>query len=141
MTAPLIQTNLNYSIDAVGSRVTCNPAPIGTDQDWLVLVAESDYTPFCYDLLKSNFEFGGSHLDPLDLEEIPPHARFNSFTRGEDNIIVTASTDFHRRFLAASSVAKRLNLLNKDDRIALFQAVLYATIDEPCDLMQLLSSD
>lgn len=34
--------------------------------------------------------------------------------------------DIYDRFIAATAVAKRLNLLDKADRIALFQAVLYA---------------
>lgn len=117
-------------ITAVGSRVTCNPAPQGTDQDWLVYVAEKDYPAFAKALLTDGWEVGGSMI-PADVDYTPIHSRFNSFTKDEDNVIATASPKFHRRFLAASSVAKRLNVLNKQDRIALFQAVLYGTVDSP----------
>ena len=41
------------------------------------------------------------------------------------NLIVTRNDTFFNRFMAASSVAKRLNLLDKADRVAVFQAVLY----------------
>lgn len=45
--------------------------------------------------------------------------------KGDVNLIVTQDNKFYDRFMAATSVAKRLNLLDKADRIALFQAVLY----------------
>jgi hypothetical protein len=111
-------------ITAVGSRVTCSPAPTGTDQDWLVRIEEADYDAFAQHLLSTGWEVGGS-LIPNDANYLPTQQRFNSFTKGEDNVIATASVEFHRRFLAASATAKRLNLLDKADRIALFQAVLY----------------
>lgn len=111
-------------ITAVGSRVTCNPPPVGTDQDWLVLVDAAAYDQFADTLIKDGWEVGGS-LIPNDANYLPESQRFNSFTKGEDNIIATDSPEFHQRFLAASATAKRLNVLLKPDRIALFQAVLY----------------
>lgn len=113
-----------WSITAVGSRVTCDPAPTDTDQDWLLYVEAKDYRPLLGFLLASKWEPGGS-LVPVDESYRPPNERFNSFKLGVDNAIVTDSMEFHKRFLAASSIAKRLNLLEKADRIALFQAVLY----------------
>lgn len=108
----------------VGSRVTCNPPPIDTDCDWLVLIDRERETEFMEALSTDQWELGGSLPD--EMNETPPSDRFMSFTKGEDNIIMTNSSIFYRRFMAATSVAKRLNLMNKDDRIALFQAVLYA---------------
>lgn len=115
---------LHRQITAVGSRVTCSPPPTGTDQDWLVFVGEDDWQQFADQLLANGWKVGGSII-PADIDYTPACNRFNSFTKGEDNVIATASNEFHCRFLAASSVAKRLNLLSKQDRIALFQAVLY----------------
>jgi hypothetical protein len=111
-------------ITAVGSRVTCNPSPSGTDQDWLVWVDAGDYDKLADHLEANGWEVGGSRV-PEDVNYLPESQRFNSFVKGEDNVIITHSDEFHRRFLAASAIAKRLNLLSKDDRIALFQAVLY----------------
>lgn len=116
---------LPKKITAVGSRVTCRPPPTDTDRDWLVLVDQASYDQFAAFLLSDGWEVGGS-LIPNDANYLPDSQRFNSFTKGEDNLIVTASDEFHTRFLAASAIAKRFNLLNKVDRIALFQAVLYA---------------
>lgn len=119
---------LPQNVIAVGSRVTCSPPPLGTDQDWLVLLSQEDYDAFAKSMLETKWEVGGS-LIPNDSNYLDPSQRFNSFTKGDDNVIATASLDFYHRFLAASSVAKRLNLLIKEDRIALFQAVLYANPD------------
>lgn len=80
---------LKYEL--VGSRITCDPAPIDTDQDYLAQVPMS----------------------------------FQSFTLGKLNLIITFDPEFYRRFLAATGMAKHLNLLSKDDRVMLFQAVLY----------------
>lgn len=121
---------LHKRITAVGSRVTCNPPPTDTDQDWLVLVDEKDFDQFAKTLVSHGWQVGGS-LIPNDANYLPPSQRFNSFTLGVDNVIATASQEFHDRFLSASATAKRLNLLNKEDRIALFQSVLYATIADP----------
>ena len=109
----------------VGSRVTCNPAPQNTDQDVLVLVA--DHASFRQHILTQGYTIDGSMVMdvamPLDVAD-----RFTSYSKDEINLIVTEDKKFYRRFLAASSVAKRLNLLDKSDRIALFQAVLYGNL-------------
>lgn len=117
-------------ITAVGSRVTCNPPPTDTDQDWLVLVDDKDFDKFAKDLIAQGWQVGGS-LISNDANYLPPNQRFNSFTLGVDNVIATASQEFHDRFLSASATAKHLNLLNKEDRIALFQSVLYAAVCDP----------
>ena len=127
--APYIGTS-HTSIIPVGSRVTCNPPPEDTDRDFLVLVPRDKYAAFCDALLLDGWEVGGS-LIPIDHDERGEEAHFNSFTRDGDNIIATASAVFHRRFLAASAVARKLNLMDKRQRIMLFQAVLYAAIADP----------
>lgn len=117
------------SITPVGSRVTCNPAPMNTDIDWLVQT-DPHQEPTLFQWLSDNgWECGGSLPD--DMNETPASDRFASFTKGQDNVIVSNHAGFCRRFLAATSIAKRLNLMDKADRIALFQAVLYANADVP----------
>ena len=138
-TAPNIGT-LHKRITAVGSRVTCSPPPTDTDQDWLVLVDEKDFDQFAQSLIQGGWEVGGS-LIPNDANYLPPSQRFNSFTMGVDNIIATASTEFHDRFLSASATAKLLNLLKKEDRVALFQSVLYAAVQDPAFQAQGATSD
>lgn len=114
----------------VGSRVTCNPAPTDTDQDYLVLVAEEDAETVVKQLEKAGCEVelgDGYAADALNSGE---ENRFQSYRIGDVNLIVTIDSGFFDRFMAATSVAKRLNLLDKSDRIALFQAVLYGNACE-----------
>lgn len=114
----------------VGSRETCVPAPTDTDQDWLALVHLMDFQPLADHLLATGWQVGGSLIDPQQ-STLPDAEVFSSFKREDQNLLVTVSEEFHKRFLAASSFAARMNLLHKPDRIALFQAVLYANIGNP----------
>lgn len=120
-----------FSGTPVGSRVTCTPAPTDTDRDWLVLVPADDWGPFVDNMTLLGWAIGGSAI-PNGVNELPEEARFNSFVKGEDNVIATCSDVFYKRFLAATYVATRLNLLDKADRIALFQAVLYGNFLGGC---------
>lgn len=113
---------------AAGSRVTCNPAPTNTDNDYIVHVEDLAATDDI--LVSSGWEIGGSPI-PLDANHTHQDERFVSLTLGDINLIITASESFYRRFVAATYVAKRFNLLIKADRIALFQAVLYGNTHEP----------
>lgn len=124
-----------------GSRVTCDPAPLDTDEDYLLLVdAQYDGMKLVKDgpmrmneleiyLRLNGWEMGGSL--PTDITvNIPPDAQFASWTLDDLNLIITTSQAFFSRHMAATAVCKRLNLLDKADRIAVFQAVLYANIVE-----------
>ena len=114
----------------VGSRVTCDPPPTDTDEDFLVLIQKGKLTEFLAAVATANFEQGGSDI-PDEANVVPRDDRFFAFRRDEVNLIATMSESFFRRFLAATHCAKRFNLLDKEDRIVLFQAVLYGNIREP----------
>lgn len=114
------------SLAFVGSRVTCDPPPTNTDLDVLVYVR--DLALVTDSLVRAGFGHDGSDIS--DHHDFDWNSKFRSYSRGEVNLIITDDEDFHRRFLAASSVAKRLNLLRKEDRVALFQAVLYGNACE-----------
>ena len=109
-------------VTLVGSRVTCDPAPTDTDQDVLCLVDLDKWPDLIEELTWDGFTFDGNEAYANALEG---GCGFRSYRNGEINLILTTDAEFHRRFIAATSVAKHLNLLNKADRIALFQAVLY----------------
>jgi hypothetical protein len=108
--------------DLVGSRITCSPPPTSTDQDVLVLVKPEAIDELWEELFQIGFELDGSDPGDVTLES---DNEFQSFSHGELNLIITASETFYSRFMAATSVAKHLNLMDKCDRVALFQAVLY----------------
>jgi len=102
-----------------GSRVICDP-PEGSDYDVLVYVADPWWAP------GGGWSVCTGIDSPTRPAELGYPTDFRSYRRGEVNLIVTSDPDFYDRFLAATHVAKRLNLKKKPDRVALFQAVLYA---------------
>lgn len=100
----------------VGSRVTCSPPPTDTDEDWLCYVKDIDV--FIEMAIKMGYDTGESHYGEIE--------HFVSVRKGDINLIITQDMSFFNKFIWASNLAKRFNLLNKEDRIALFQGVLYA---------------
>jgi hypothetical protein len=120
-----------------GSREICNPAPTDTDDDWLVLIDPEDKDHF-YDWFRAAvhdgelmpmdqmWEIGGSHIDGRESE-------FTSYRKGEFNIIMTTDPLFYQYFEAATTVAKKLNLLDKEDRIMLFNAVMSGKKYDPVE--------
>jgi hypothetical protein len=125
------------AVTLVGSRVTCSPPPTDTDQDVLCYVSEEAWPDLLFDLELLGWEFDGCEHYANALNE---GVGFRSYRNGELNLVLTTDKEFHRRFLAATSIAKRFNLLEKDDRIALFQAVLYGNACGPT-WDELLSGD
>lgn len=118
--------------ELVGSRVTCNPAPTDTDQDVLVLTTLELYLDKLWPHLeKDQFEAGGSDVGDRADYLATADMSFQSFTLGDLNLIITFDQRFYDRFMAATDVAKALNLLNKSDRVMLFQAVLYGNSPVP----------
>lgn len=119
--------------DFVGSCVSCDPAPTDTDCDILCLVKNIDVT--ISDLQAIAFILDGSCVlshtqrnnpDLLtDTGMSEPRQQFWSLKRGDYNLILTADPDFYDKFMLATRIATNLNLLKKDDRITLFQAILY----------------
>jgi hypothetical protein len=115
-------------VSPCGSRVTCSPAPVGTDRDFLVFIASKDRDDIsrvvnC--LYAAGFEWeGNAHYQDMAKND------FMSWRKDDLNLIVSANEQFVRRHKAATALCTRLNLMNKPDRIALFQAVLYGNIHE-----------
>ena len=111
------------SANAVGSRVTCNPPARDTDEDWLLyVIGDVDDK-----LLALGFVGEAKSERYVGNEDGP----FLSWRRGDLNLIVTPVGHYYRKFLLATKLAKRFNLTNKSDRIALFQAILYENDVDP----------
>src|SRR3546814_15115547 len=69
------------------------------------------YTTLFRSLAASGFEKGGSDCgNQADYMANTPMS-FQSFTLDDLNLIVTFDPEFYRRFMAATGVAKHLNLL------------------------------
>lgn len=111
----------------VGSKVTCNPPPADGDVDYLMLASDGQYINLADGLRRLGFTTGSSSIYADQYPDAPQY--FQSWRRGEENVLTTSDPDFYRRFVAGTDVARRLNLQSKEDRIALFQAVLYGNGD------------
>lgn len=115
-----------------GSRVICNPPPVDTDRDYLL---------YCYpenverveDALKIvGFKIGGSMnqrkkkpLDDVECTLANKPYMFHSWKKGDLNLIVTVSREYFERFTFSTNIAKDLNLMDKRDRIMLFENICY----------------
>jgi hypothetical protein len=107
----------------VGSRVTCNPPPTDTDEDYLVLV--SDRRTAVAGLKAIGFEYSSTpeQVEKYEQMNFSAQWKFTSLWFGDINYIVTDSQFFFERFLTATHVCKTLNLLKKEDRIMVFEAI------------------
>lgn len=112
----------------VGSRVTCDPPPMDTDEDHLILI-ESEDLAAALDALADDGYVAHTPRGRYYHESSGRPSEFVSVRKGEINLLITSKDKFFRRFIAATSIAKRFNLMDKEDRVALFQAVLYGN---PC---------
>lgn len=131
-----------------GSRVICNPAPVGTDNDWLFLLTPEVLHNWEQALHGHGYwSLSGSGVmnqgNPAD--DLSPHLYqtdyngqpylntdklFHSWKTGDGlgysyNFILTICEDFFNNFVLATAMAKRLNLLEKSDRITLFEGIVY----------------
>jgi hypothetical protein len=100
----------------VGSRVTCSPPPMDTDEDFLVLTDDTYATrkqleEFGFEYDSTTYAASGSTF-------------FISMRMGQVNYIITSNPEWYDAFLTATYICKRLNVLDKEDRIAVFDAIM-----------------
>ena len=101
-----------------GSNYICNPPVTNTDVDEMFLVD---------DLQEVNFQLTGLGWTKCGLEEEtyqdkPSH--WAAYRKENMNALLTTDLKYFMNFFKATEEAKHLNLLNKEDRIALFQKIL-----------------
>lgn len=109
-------------MEYVGSRITCLPAPKDTDED--VLLLTDDLTMLIADCIEVGFTRDG------DTRMSYPEG-FVSLRNGTMNFIVTDNEEFFDKFMLATFVCKSLNVLEKQHRITVFQAILYGEEHQP----------
>lgn len=102
-----------------GSSYTCNPPVENTDYDLVLYVIPENFGQFQTDLTADGWERDGSRNE---LSE------WYSFKKRQEgvlyNFIITQNEVHYNSMYVATSVAKHLNLLRKDDRVMLFQAII-----------------
>lgn len=125
------------ALDRVGSRVTCNPAPTNTDQDYLLFVLPHTYGQFKNAILENGYEdcriaaqknTSKPWYERLTVTQSQTYnfelGLFEAFRKGEDNIILTKDIGYYTKFMDATKLAKQFNLLKKADRVALFNYII-----------------
>jgi hypothetical protein len=105
-----------------GSRYICSPPPMDTDDDVVFLVSDLDIV---HGILEANHmripqEAGASMGD----HEVWRSYRGQALWNAHHNFIVTTDVNHYDRFCMATQISKALNLLNKDDRIRMFETIL-----------------
>lgn len=121
-----LEYDFHCEISHCGSRVTCNPAPTDTDDDWLVFVDDHTHLSQMVERLTTDgwrWEGATEHYQNVASNT------FMSWRRDNDNLIVTTNRDFARLHKVATRICTRLNLMQKADRIMVFQAVLYGNTE------------
>jgi hypothetical protein len=101
--------------EPVGSRVTSSVFSDDADYDFLLLF--EDDVPFNLDA-----KLCSEYVCESDSYE---GARFKSYRKGSTNLIITEYKHFYDRFMLATKLATRFDVKTKNDRVRLFQAVLY----------------
>jgi hypothetical protein len=104
---------------ACGSRVTCDPAPTDTDEDWLLTVAS---TLLAVEVGKWLVSYGW--VKEGTTARYSNDKDFISYRAGELNFIVTSNPEFSKNFKLATGVCKQMNILEKEDRRNIFEAIM-----------------
>jgi hypothetical protein len=107
-----------------GSRYICNPPVMDTDEDKIVLV---DRMPDARFLEEEGWSLCGE-------KEYKASGEFQAFRKEEKNRIFTTSRWYYVNFCAATALARDMNLLEKKDRIALFQEICAGDGGPDCPL-------
>lgn len=96
-----------------GSVYICDPPVLETDLDYVVRVL--DIKSVKQVLQADGWKVGGSKIGK----------DFTAFRKGKVNLICTQNEEFYKNYIIATQSCKKLNLLDKQDRIKLFDAIIY----------------
>ena len=111
----LIPENLYYSYFPTGSNYICNPPVEDTDIDTMYYV--KNLTETDEQLIKEGWTDCGK-------EGYKRQGIWKAYRKGKYNAIITNSFDFYLKFEAATELAKKRNLLDKEERIELFNIIV-----------------
>jgi hypothetical protein len=130
---------LEYCISCyqTGSQVICNPPPgDSSDDDYILLVDTSILDKF-NEVLRSNGFTDSSdkyRKHSVNLLKAYPHYRnifnrdqgqglFQSYRKDSINLIITCCEEYYSNFCKATYLARYLNLEDKEERVAVFEAI------------------
>lgn len=120
-------------IHPTGSRYICDPPVMDTDEDWAIYLPNDQESKWAFDFLtrqlynisSGEYENGSRFIAYRPLQVGWGAARRSmsipKLIDGNENLIVFNNLENYQRFVNATQEAKRLNLLDKNDRVALFK--------------------
>lgn len=117
---------LGCILNHTGSTYICNPPPENTDIDYLVFCQSQGMFDECVDYLLSNdfdIDCGEHYQDASD-------NTFSSFSNKPINFIVTKNYNFAVNHRLATEHCKKENMLDKAERIKVFQKYLYGATND-----------
>lgn len=111
---------------ATGSRVICSPAPLTTDEDFVLFT--SNLKTLRLQLEALGYTYSNKDVEKYKLDKTDPFYMYNQFDAyrhpdNDHNLIVLSREQDYLRWKVATLVAKELNLTDKKDRIMLFRAI------------------
>ena len=106
-----------------GSNYICNPPVDNTDIDYMVLLPKDNKTLVQLNLYGKQWEHCGENYGEDD------KSNFMAFRKGKYNLILTDNPLYFQLFRDATTLAKKLNLLEKQQRVALFKYVIEGEIE------------
>lgn len=109
-----IPEDLYYASFPTGSNYICNPPVVDTDIDTMYYVR---------DLYVSDKSLILDGWTPCSDKEYKGNT-WKAYRKGKYNAIITADYKLYVRFEAATELAKKYNLLDKDDRIEIFSLII-----------------
>ncbi len=118
-----IPNELWKGIYATGSRVICNPPVLDTDIDFIICERGGGIELHKF-LIKNGFNKSCKDDEEYDMES----EGFECYRKDNINLIITSNYNWYLKWVTATKLAKKLNLLEKEQRIALFKYVLYGGI-------------
>ena len=118
-----------------GSYFNCSPPVTSTDRDYLIL----SYFNIEAKLIEAGYvQTDSDPTKPKSTTNSIPAAKngkdsllFTSWRRGNINIILTRDTDHFNKHKIAGYVCKRLNLMKKEDRIMIYDAIMAGVYQQP----------
>ncbi len=112
------------AIEPTGSAYTCNPPVLDTDIDFICKVESMpEFKAVAVDLGWEPYE-PDPDSDEEEEYDLGDEGDFISFRRDDINLIVTQHQSFYDEYVLATSLCKRFNLLEKQDRCDLFSAII-----------------
>lgn len=105
-----------------GSRYICSPAPTDTDKDTVIYVERR--VDAIVKLYEQGWNFNGEDYGVPDKKEEEWFSVKKTINGILENYIVTQNKERFYRWVTATELAKKLNLLKKEDRISLFNVIV-----------------